>query len=114
MPKGRQGRSLPNTSPLLDLEMQSGGKPRSAKSAHTNFQHPAFSFSNMNFRLFFSGATFPFLGYSQTNVNSSLFSRTGNLLGREESTPLGETGGAVGFEILSAAVGSLLVQMIVD
>lgn len=38
----------------------------------------------------------------------------GNLLGREKAAPLGESGGAVCLEILSAVVGALLVEMVED
>ena len=53
-------------------------------------------------------------GCSQTDANSSQFSRTTNLLGREETAPLGESGGAVLLEILSAIEVTLRVEEVVN
>ncbi len=52
------------------------------------------------------------MGGRQTNANSSQFLSNSNLLGREETTPLGDSGGTVGLDILSAKKGGLLVEMI--
>ena len=49
-------------------------------------------------------------GCCQTSANSSQFSSPGNLLGRKEAAPLGESGGAVSLEILSAVEGARLVE----
>jgi hypothetical protein len=54
------------------------------------------------------------LGWCQTNANQSLFAQTHSALCRKELTPLGESGGAVQLEILSAVKGAFLVEMVVD
>ena len=38
----------------------------------------------------------------------------GDVLGCKEAAPLGESGGAVGLEILSAIEGALLIEMVMD
>ena len=48
----------------------------------------------------------------QTNANSSPFSQTRSVSGREEASPLGESGGTVQLEMLSAVEAALLVEMI--
>ena len=50
----------------------------------------------------------------QTNANSYLFARTHPVSGGAEFTPLGESGGAFGFEVLSAGKAALLVEMVED
>ena len=41
-------------------------------------------------------------------------SHPGDVLGRKKAAPLGERGGAVGLEVLSAVKGALLIEMIMD
>ena len=53
-------------------------------------------------------------GWCQTNANQSQFPNPGNVLGREESAPLGESGGAVGLEIVSTIERALLIAMAID
>jgi hypothetical protein len=52
--------------------------------------------------------------YCQTNANSSQFSSNRNLLGCAEVTLLGQSGGTVQLEIVSAIERALLVEIIVD
>ncbi len=53
-------------------------------------------------------------GCCQTNANSSQFSQTDPVSGCAKLTPLGERGGAVGLEILSAVETALKVEMVED
>ncbi len=53
-------------------------------------------------------------GCCRTNANQSLQGRCRRPLCRTEAAPLGESGGAVGLEILSAVETALKVEMVVD
>ena len=51
--------------------------------------------------------------WCQTNANQSLFSQTRSVSGRAELTPLGESGGAAGLELVPAGEGALSVEVVV-
>ena len=53
-------------------------------------------------------------GWCQTNANQSQFAQTRSVSGRAELTPLCESGGATGLEIVPAGEGALSVEVVVD
>jgi len=59
-------------------------------------------------------AAFLSRGCCQTNANTSQFAQTRRASGRAEIAPLGEGGGAVGLEVLSAVEGALLIEVVED
>ncbi len=53
-------------------------------------------------------------GWCQTNANQSLFAQTRSVLGSAEMTPLRESGGATGLEIVPVGEGAVSVEQVVD
>ena len=52
--------------------------------------------------------------YCQTNANSSQCSQAGQLSGRVELPPLGESGGSAGLEVLASGEAAVLVEVVGD
>jgi hypothetical protein len=53
-------------------------------------------------------------GWCQTNANQSQFPQARSVSGRAELTPLGESGGAAGLEIVPVGEGALSVEVVVN
>ena len=80
------------------------GGDRQAGSYVTHANSPMLTTADLDF----------YGGCCQTNANQSPFAQSPPMSGRTELTPLGESGGAAGLEIVPAGEGAVSVEQVVD